>query len=568
VGSHPVLDDFVLALRARDRPVLAGAPKPRWDLFAFTTGEPADTRMLIERGVIMPWWADRRLEVAFFRPLSSLSHRIDYALWPRSPRLMYLHSVAWLVLALHLVARCYRRWETSPWLAGLSAGLYAIDDLHGPVVAWLSNRNALIATTFALLTLLAHDDFRKSKARRWAVLAAASLLLSLLAGEFGMATLGYLAAYTLLLDRAPWPERSLALLPYLAVVSCWLIFYVSSGAGVHGSGTYLNPFSDPGQFVRSLPSRATALLGAALGPIPADLEMFGPPAQSRLRASISVAFVLAAACAIGPELKRDRVARFWLGGMALAMLPIAAAPPSDRLLQLVAVGGCALIARLVSPLVDPAQRRKASRGRFLVALLFGAVHLGLAPVLLPIRAAQMQVLGTAQARATAVLDRIPDLSQRTVVIVSAPLDIMASYVQVERLFEGKPAAARLYWLTSAGSAVRVERSGPRSLLIEREGGFFSTPLELHYRRSGALDPAETFEFSEMSVSVKSVTPDARPRQVSFRFTQPLESTSYLFLIWKNDRYEVLDLESLERPLVLPAEDLGQILTRSALGGAI
>jgi hypothetical protein len=71
----------------------------------------------------------------------------------------------------------------------------------------------------------------------------------------------------------------------------------------------------------------------------------------------------------------------------------------------------------------------------------------------------------------------------------------------------------------------------------------------------------------MRVAVTRVLPDARPSQVTFRFDQPLESSSYLFLVWNEDHYERLDLEKLEQPLRLPAEDLGRILARSALGGA-
>ena len=41
------------------------------------------------------YFTDPGLRVAFFRPLSSLSHRLDLALWPASPQLMYLHSLAW-----------------------------------------------------------------------------------------------------------------------------------------------------------------------------------------------------------------------------------------------------------------------------------------------------------------------------------------------------------------------------------------------------------------------------------------------------------------------------------------
>ena len=118
VGRHIVLDDYVLLLQARGEPALEGLPQARWDLFAFTTGDHASNQQLIEQGVMLPWWSDAKLKVAFFRPLSSLTHRLDYALFPDAPRLMYLHSIAWLFFALHLVARLYRRLEVSPAWAG------------------------------------------------------------------------------------------------------------------------------------------------------------------------------------------------------------------------------------------------------------------------------------------------------------------------------------------------------------------------------------------------------------------------------------------------------------------
>lgn len=131
VGPHCVFDDYVLGLIARAEPAIAGLKQDRFDLFTFTTGLASDNRALMDQGVMLPWWSDQTLQVAFFRPLSSLFHRLDYLLWPASPKLMYLHSLAWLGLLLGAAAGCYRRLESSPLLAGLAALLLAVDDTHG-----------------------------------------------------------------------------------------------------------------------------------------------------------------------------------------------------------------------------------------------------------------------------------------------------------------------------------------------------------------------------------------------------------------------------------------------------
>jgi hypothetical protein len=72
------------------------------------------------------------------------------------------------------------------------------------------------------------------------------------------------------------------------------------------------------------------------------------------------------------------------------------------------------------------------------------------------------------------------------------------------------------------------------------------------------------ELAQMTATVQSVTTEGYPHSVSFRFRETLESAAYLFLVWKNDRYEPLDFGELEQPLRLPAQDLGKILAHAAL----
>jgi hypothetical protein len=566
VGPYFVFDDYVLGLAVRGDPKVDGLMSGRWDLFGFTTGEAAMNRKLMAQGLMLPWWSDEQLEIRFYRPLSSLFHRLDFALWPDSPRWMYLHSLAWLAFALVAIGWLYRSLEASPLLAGLAALLYAIDDSHGSVVSWISNRNALIAGVLGVLALLAHHHFRSSGSRAGAWLGPLCWLLALSASEFAVGTLAYLLAYTLFLDRAPFWRRAGALVPYAAVLMAWSVVYVQSGAAVRGSASYVSPWLDPARFASIAPVRISGLLAATLGPLPAELLLLGRR-EHFMGWVMLVALVLAAAsCALWPLLRRDRIARFWLVGMLLALVPVAASFPSDRLLLLAGVGGAGLMARITTPLFQPTAWQALGRGHAALCVLFGVVHLGLAPLSSPLRAAQMQLVGRTLETATACLDGVEGLEHRTVVIVNAPLDALASYIQAERAWRRMPRPKHLYWLTTAGSQIRVSRPDANTLNVERADGFLSTPLERHYRaRPRALEPGEQIRLGPMTATIVSATDEGRPRSVSFRFAEALESESYVFLSWQDDRYQPLALRTLADPLAFPAEDLGRILARTALG---
>src|SRR5689334_5715956 len=98
-GARLVFDDHLQALMRTAPPPIAGIPCAPFDLFAFARPGPLNDT-LIDRGLLLPWWTDSQLLVAFFRPLASLTHVIDGWLWPRSVRMMHLQSVAWFALLL------------------------------------------------------------------------------------------------------------------------------------------------------------------------------------------------------------------------------------------------------------------------------------------------------------------------------------------------------------------------------------------------------------------------------------------------------------------------------------
>lgn len=567
VGPHRALDDYVLALIARGEGAALGLVRSRLDLFLFTTGDPANNHELMDTGLMLPWWTDPHLRIAFFRPLSSLTHLLDERLWPSSPILMHAQSLAWFAALLTTVAVLYRKVEPSLVLAGLSLGLYALDDAHGLALAWLANRNALIATLFGCLSLVNHVAARRDGNRPAGVLAPVLLLVGLLAGEAAIGVLGYLIAYALCCDEGRPSKRALTLVPYLVVVGAWRVLWSRGGYGARGSGAYIDPLGDPVGFLEVLPARLVVMFHGQFSKPPSDLAFLAPPTQQ----AFLVAFSTVTVVLVGWVLFRvvvtegDRTSRFWAVGMGLSLLPLAATFPNDRLLLFVGLGAMPLLGRLFHGFVARAARGETEgHGRALVVVGLGLLHVVAAPVLLAVRAGQMELFGVTHDRGAQGIPSDPSVAGKTVVIVAAPTVIFANYIQAQRAIEGIPRPRHLYILSGASSPISVERSGAQTITLRPEQGFLYTPLEQHYRGSAPLNRGDRVELSAMTAEITETGPAGRPSAVRFSFDAP--RADYVFVTWKSGRFVPFALPDVGRPVALPEEDFGKILMETATGG--
>ena len=211
-------DDFHrLALTRPDLSMVSRSPA---ELFVFIEGDVAANRLARTMG-FLPWWSSESLRIAFFRPLSGLTHWLDYQLWPNQPALMHLHSLLWYGAAVVTAAFFFRRRLGATWVAGLAALLFAVDDAHGMPAVWIANRNALLGAFFGLLTLTAHDRWRREGSWMCALLSPLMFLLGLLSKESTVAVAAYLFAYSLFLDRGRWVSRLTSLAPCALVgIAC------------------------------------------------------------------------------------------------------------------------------------------------------------------------------------------------------------------------------------------------------------------------------------------------------------------------------------------------------------
>ncbi len=562
-------DDHIHRVLSREAPEVSGLSSRPLDLFVFANGSPDDNHALMDEGVF-PWWTAETAKLAFFRPLSSLTHALDHALWPESAALAQAHGLLWFAGSLLALWALYRRLFAEGWVAALALLLYAVDDARGPTVGWIANRNATVALTFAVLAMVMHVRARREAWRLGRFLAPLLLAASLLAGESALAITAYLFAYALHLEAGPSRARLWSLAPYVGVVVMWRSVYVALGYGVSDSGVYVDPGADPVGFVvlaaRRLPVLQASQLLAPWSDVAGLYPFLGEHAWL---IALSAAFALFALLGyvLRPVWRRDPLTRFFVTGTLLATLPACSTFPADRLLGFVGVGGMGLIARLLQHAwfeLDPSLGRTRRLVTSATATVLALVHLVLSPPTLAVRSRSMDSVERLVERTNAALPSDARLHDKTVILVTAPGDPFVGYLLLTRASRNLPRPEALRWLATGLTEVTIERLDAHTLRVSPDGGFVQFQLDQMLRDPAlAFAPGQEVSLTGMHVRVESLTPDGRPQSVIIRFARALEDPTLVWLRWQDAGLVPYAPPAVGDREVLPAIDLFGLLAAGA-----
>ena len=526
------------------------------DMFNFFDGHPNRTAEIIDYG-FFPWWTYEGIKGAFWRPLASITHWLDYILWPNSPLLMHLQSVLWYGALAAAVAFLYRRFISITWIAGLAALLYAIDDAHGTPVGFLANRNAVMATLFGVLTILIHDKWRREKLRIGIVVGPALLAASLLSAEAGIATCAYLFAHAVFIDRGTLRRRFAAMVPYVAVVVIWRILWTYLDYGVENMGAYIDPLSEPLSYIGALKNRAPFLLLGQWALPPSFISMMLHPKYWILLWRSALVFLVLLVIVLIPLLWHKRSARFWAMGMILSVLPICATFPSDRLLLFVGIGAMGLAAQFIYMVFGKSEARKKLIWWRIPALalagIFILIHLIIAPLALPVRAAypMMPKKFLDKIMITEGLDE--SVVNQDLVIVNPPITFLMLGSPMVWECNNQPIPRHLRILTSIlFQPVKIYRADAKTLVIRPEYGYYAFVLDALFRnKQHPFSIGDRVELTGMTVEITELTGDGRTAEAAFIFSVPLEDPSLRWLQYKDDAFVPFTPPAIGQRVVLP-----------------
>lgn len=530
------------------------------DMFRFFDGDPERISELMDYG-FLPWWTYEEIKGAFWRPLASITHWLDYILWPDTPALMHLQSLIWYGALVMAVAFLYRRFQAVPLIAGLAALMYAIDDAHGTPAGFIANRNALMATLFGVLAIIVHDRWRRDNWRAGIAVGPLLLVASLLSTEAGIATCAYLVAHMLFIDRGTWRKRIAVMVPYVAVVVVWRFLWTYLGYGMENFGIYVDPLAEPMRFISAVKDRTPFLLLGQLALPASDINMMLPPKYWILLWRSALVLLVIFVIVMAPFLRRDRTARFWAMAMFLSVLPICATFPNDRLLLFVGIGAMGLVAQLIFVVFGKTEQRPKLILWRMPAIVFATVlilcHLIIAPLALPLRAANpmMPKKFTERLMISGPLDR--SVENQDLVIVNPPLTfiVMTSPILWESDMQLMP--RRLRVLTSSLlRPVKIHRPDANTLVVQPEYGYYAWVLDALFRdEKHPFSVGDRVKLAGMTVEILELTGDNRPAKAAFTFSVPLEDPSLRWLQYKDGAFVPFTPPAVGQSMVLKAENL-------------
>ncbi len=534
----------------------APALKPGLGLFTFYDGDPARSRWLLDQG-ISAWWADPGLRISFLRPVSAITHWLDYRLWPASPLLMHAQSIAWYLAVVAVAVALYRRVLKGGWVAGFAALLYAVDHTHGTPVGWLANRNILVGGAFALGSLWLYARGREGR-RTAAWLSPLVFALALFSAEAALGVAGYFAAYALFLDPAPGRRRVLSLMPHALVAAAWALVYRLGHYGVQGSGLYYDPLHSPLAYARHLPENLALLVGAELGAPTPDAYTLASPSIQLALVVVALAVLALAAFALVPLVRKHRSTRFLLVGGVLSTVPLCAVIPSARTLLLPGFGLIGLVAQMVQALAEHRlpSRRVLRAPAVAIAVWAGGGHLLLSPLVFQVGAFEFAFMQHVADRLAATFPDDPDLAHKRVVLVNAPDGAFSGYLLVTRWAHGQTVPASLFPIAVGTRAVDLSRTGPRTLLVRSAGGFLAGGTERLVRDPRHTMPVGTrVEAGGETIQVVEATADDRPALVRVTFDHKLESPEFDWIVWTGTAFTRFTPPAVGQSVHIPARSI-------------
>lgn len=562
-------DDFIYLgiLSGRTPPApLANGP---WDLYRFVAGDPSISMPLVQKG-IFPWWTLPELKLAFWRPLSSATMVLDQALFGENPAAFHVHSLLWYLALVGVFALLMRR-TLAGAVGAVALLLFAIDDSHAVPVAWWCNRNAVVATLPALVGLWLHMEWREH-GRRWAApLSLVAFALGLAGGEPALGVLAYVLAYELLGARGAWRQRLVSVAPAAVLALGYLAVYKKLGYGSFGSDLYVDPLSQPAEWLAVAAVRIPAMLWGLLLSIPTELTM-DPEGGNGFVIGVglfALALVGGLLRAVWSSLSKDerRHSLWLLAGALLSLVPVASTIQGDRLLLVPSIGGAAVLGVVLTHVWRNRARSGGWRALTGVAGLLAVTHVLLAPV-------GWYIVTSTLARMTASVDRVYGqlkkdldpavLPHQRVAVLTLPNPNLSLYTSVAWWARGNTLPRAWWTLSYAIDIHKLTRTGPNSLEMElTQERFFDTIYErVHRGERFMLKQGDEVKLDGMTAKVVEV--DARGiKRVSFTFDVPLEDPSLVLLQWKDRGLRHVVLPPLNTPVALDYGSLPSAATAHA-----
>ncbi|MBW2278694.1 MAG: hypothetical protein JRF63_14480 [Deltaproteobacteria bacterium] len=270
---------------------------------------------------LQPWWVSPDYELRFLRPLASLTLHLDFTLFCDSPLGAHIHSLLWsLVLLLGgfaVLSRVLPRRESS-W----AMVIFTFAICHAWGAGWIAARHAVLGGALTMWSAAFYLRWRAGEGKRLGAISLALFAVGLAAGEMALALAAFVFCYEVAGANGTWRERLLSLAPFAGVALAYVIAYKALGYGASGSGAYLDPMSQPGDYLAGLFPKTAAMLGSFGFGVPAMMRVVPGAESITTSAGMLVLLLLVAGLLLARKRLDADLRRSWLWLILAVYLPL------------------------------------------------------------------------------------------------------------------------------------------------------------------------------------------------------------------------------------------------------
>lgn len=513
---------------------------------------------------VLPWWTSEHALLHFYRPIATMTHILDYKLWPDNSHLMHLMNLLWYLLGLMAIYFLYKTVELEKPVIFLALLLLILDNSVYQVVTWVAARSMLMLIAFGFVAVAAYHKSLHSKV--WYMVSLVFLTLALFSAEGAIGICAYLGAYMFTIDDRPWLKRLVHLLPFVVIVIVWRIYYQAQGFGAFGVDFYIDPGREPLTFLQAASYRFPGnffelftSIDIASGQIRADIR--------KGYAVVGIALLLFMFWLLSGELKQNKKLQFFALASLLALVPGLTIALAPRVMVLPFVGFAVVLAYI---LYFSATKTFTGSKKISAKFINGytiVVNIGIAFVL-----CLFMLYNTADYGNKKVLERgsvklgVENHIDKPVVVLNSMRPFWISFIAYEFDANGENLPQSVRVLSSAFFPIVVTREAGNVLRLVAKPAFQYDPeplIDLSQQAHGhhayltqqllglersAREPwvaGSQFDFDDMSIEVIKLY-KGKPAELLITLKQPLED--YRFSYWDMS-------ENGYRAFILP--ELGQ-----------
>jgi hypothetical protein len=311
--------------------------------------------------------------------------------------------------------------------------------------------------------------------------------------------------------------------------------------------------------------RMPALLVSLLFGMPSSIVIRMPYLDQAMYASgAAMACLLVIWLIRGAGLWVSPQLRFFALGSLLALVPVCAVAPQNRVLIHAEIGMSGVISLMCVSLMASLQRDKRSVGavgKVMVPLML-VLHLLVAPILTLGGAASLGPLSQVATNMASGLPHEVTQPGARVVLINSPVPDQVFYMPLVRSYLGL-ASPKSMWSLANGpeQALRLEVLDESTIRLASPTAF----QEIIERdvRSLPFKPGDEVKLDGMNVTVEAVSPEGGALVARFQFASPMSDAPWQFYVWENGGFRKFVMPGPGQVVELPAGKLSELVRQAA-----